>query len=1186
MATGATTPISDQNFEHLYLALPSGEAGSNQAPVVDMSIPDQTVSVNSNLSFTTSESTFSDPDNDALSLTASLLDGSALPSWLSFTDNSDGSGSFSGTPPSTSVLEIRVTATDPGGLSVSDTFNLSIIEGGVSQSLDYGPFTFFANSIQQTGDFTYELSGNVNLENILEFDGTVSVHTRELSIDGIGDVYLTGIPELETVTLYNGDYSFRLTEENSRIINAEELLGEYSGFTVAGLAVEVKNIEVLDDGIRVEGKMKMPPVFPNTEIEVNTIQLTKSTGLGIAGIVQADKLDIFPGTASLNDVELTFDSIEKIFSGVATLETKMVTIGAGTEIIDGKVNTIAVEVEVGGPPVPLGATGLGLSGGNGAIAGLERPPKSLELGVDIVPLSSGLASDIIKLDNLSIKYTFGDRNFGGSGALEVFKRPLSNAYFNAQRSKVEFGGEASFADILFGSAQVGLYKRGEAIDLNGSANARLQIPLKDGFPYDLLDATVGLPYTFAETSNSLAIDGIRGSADIRLLTMDYSMLWAQGEFNTEFAVNMRSLNSILFGKNKLEGVRSKSVGSNRFEGQSLVVNPTDPAFRSKQNSSASEVSFDLDIRQPFILIRAEWSGTTDDFSVITPNGTEITPSSVSDYPDIEYYRNESDSKSFIIIKNPATGTFTVRSITNQQYELDVIGANVPPSLDFDIGNSTSKRQKSLNKSTFVDITWLANDPDNEAIVDFYYDDDAKDQNGVLIEGNLQENDLEGTVTWDLSDVETGSYYIYAKVSDGQNVPRYIYLDKKINVTAENAPSPPTNLSVSNNDTTLTISWDRLSSNQGYQVYYNGGQTVGYNSPYFSVQDTNSVNVDSLFVPGKTYSFAISSVNSSGVQSQLSEPVTLDYQSSTLNNQPDIQGFDGGAQAVVGTNYVANINAQDLDNDNLSFSLASEPSGMMIDNGGAIAWKPTFEQIGVQNFKVFVSDQLSSDSLSISLTVADSTSSIGSISFVNPAPDSYKRDYEVVLKDLNLNANKEMVDSTTVRLSSAVNDESINLKLFENGVNSGSFRGTFKVSPSSSSDLNSMISASTTDTLFVSYTDQFPQAERVASAYFNGEVTSNDDGIESELPLEYTLEQNFPNPFNPTTLINYSIPKNGDVNLSVFSVLGQRVATLVNERKSAGNYTVRFDASGLSSGIYFYVLETDQVRLTQKMTLIK
>ncbi len=89
-----------------------------------------------------------------------------------------------------------------------------------------------------------------------------------------------------------------------------------------------------------------------------------------------------------------------------------------------------------------------------------------------------------------------------------------------------------------------------------------------------------------------------------------------------------------------------------------------------------------------------------------------------------------------------------------------------------------------------------------------------------------------------------------------------------------------------------------------------------------------------------------------------------------------------------------------------------------------------------------------------------------------------------------------------------------------------------------------------------------------------------------IPNVYSLNQNYPNPFNPSTSIKYSVPSAQFVTLKVYNLLGQEVATLVNEVQNAGNYIARFDASSLSSGIYFYTLKAGNFTSTKKMILMK
>ncbi|MFA5670164.1 MAG: T9SS type A sorting domain-containing protein [Balneolaceae bacterium] len=90
----------------------------------------------------------------------------------------------------------------------------------------------------------------------------------------------------------------------------------------------------------------------------------------------------------------------------------------------------------------------------------------------------------------------------------------------------------------------------------------------------------------------------------------------------------------------------------------------------------------------------------------------------------------------------------------------------------------------------------------------------------------------------------------------------------------------------------------------------------------------------------------------------------------------------------------------------------------------------------------------------------------------------------------------------------------------------------------------------------------------------------------EVASDFVLDQNYPNPFNPSTNINFHVPSQSPVTLKVFNMLGQEVATLVNQVKAAGSYTVSFDASNLSSGMYIYRLTAANTSITRKMMLLK
>lgn len=90
----------------------------------------------------------------------------------------------------------------------------------------------------------------------------------------------------------------------------------------------------------------------------------------------------------------------------------------------------------------------------------------------------------------------------------------------------------------------------------------------------------------------------------------------------------------------------------------------------------------------------------------------------------------------------------------------------------------------------------------------------------------------------------------------------------------------------------------------------------------------------------------------------------------------------------------------------------------------------------------------------------------------------------------------------------------------------------------------------------------------------------------DLPLTFDLLQNYPNPFNPTTGIRYELPAASEVRLVVYDLLGREVAVLVNEKRPAGKFEVRFNGAGLSSGVYIYRLTAGQHVESRQMLLIR
>ncbi|MFO7446981.1 MAG: T9SS type A sorting domain-containing protein, partial [Ignavibacteriaceae bacterium] len=107
-----------------------------------------------------------------------------------------------------------------------------------------------------------------------------------------------------------------------------------------------------------------------------------------------------------------------------------------------------------------------------------------------------------------------------------------------------------------------------------------------------------------------------------------------------------------------------------------------------------------------------------------------------------------------------------------------------------------------------------------------------------------------------------------------------------------------------------------------------------------------------------------------------------------------------------------------------------------------------------------------------------------------------------------------------------------------------------------------------------------------------DITKPHESVVSEttLPVEYSLSANYPNPFNPNTIINYNIPNDGFVSLKIYDILGKEVADLINDVRSAGSYNVEFNASNLASGVYIYRIQVNSKNggytASKKMLLTK
>jgi hypothetical protein len=257
-------------------------------------------------------------------------------------------------------------------------------------------------------------------------------------------------------------------------------------------------------------------------------------------------------------------------------------------------------------------------------------------------------------------------------------------------------------------------------------------------------------------------------------------------------------------------------------------------------------------------------------------------------------------------------------------------------------------------------------------------------------------------------------------------------------------------------------------------------------------------------------------------------------------------------------------ATDPDGNAITYSMTGAPTGAAIVLGtGAFSWTPGYDQAGTYNFKVFASDGTLKDSVSVKITVKDVSRPPVFTKFLTDCEYTGNAgigsDFKFTYEGNSPEGKQLAFFIAQAPAGSSINAISGAFVWHQIKVDTGSY--VVKIGLTDGHD-----------TVYTSAKVHVPQPLKVY--------------IESGIPTEYALSQNFPNPFNPSTYIKYSIPKESKVTVKVFNMVGQEVMTLVNEMQSVGNYAVEFNASKLASGIYIYRIQADKFVSTKKMILVK
>ena len=324
----------------------------------------------------------------------------------------------------------------------------------------------------------------------------------------------------------------------------------------------------------------------------------------------------------------------------------------------------------------------------------------------------------------------------------------------------------------------------------------------------------------------------------------------------------------------------------------------------------------------------------------------------------------------------------------------------------------------------------------------------------------------------------------------------------------------------------------------------------------------------------TFSFGVSDNN---IPSASATPLSVTINVTDVNRAPTLT-FAGGPAFTVAENsaFTLTLAGADLDTDNtLTYSMVTTPpaiAGAALSAGGVFTWTPTYVQSGSYSIDFKVADFKGTTAMGTSATVTVTIT----VSNVNRAPVFTATIPNGVVVKVHKAPNPVFYTFQYAGNDPDGSPVAYSLIAAPTGA-SITTDGLFSWSPS-------IAQAGSSFVVTVQISDGTLTALSTVIIFADPVITSVNEY--SGIPTEYVLMQNYPNPFNPSTSIRFGLPTESSVRLSVFNILGQEVALLVNQTMSAGYHKVDFDASQLTSGLYFYKVQSEKFVQVKKMLLMK
>lgn len=381
-------------------------------------------------------------------------------------------------------------------------------------------------------------------------------------------------------------------------------------------------------------------------------------------------------------------------------------------------------------------------------------------------------------------------------------------------------------------------------------------------------------------------------------------------------------------------------------GNGLQMRPLDSRTLTRTvvgGLTAASRTFEVPEDSPGVVFSGIGEQGTPALALSRPDGARIDPA--GDMPENSHnfiYRSDPESKTTaVLVRSPQPGYWTVE-VTNPaeagQTELVFYKGNHTPRFN------PVKLTKIEDKNFHLDYTCF--DPDNEAEISFYLDDNNWGFNGIPI-GAEKEKDGKGVFAWRPEEISLKSGYIYAVVDDGMNQQQAAYFQDKVYVVNSFLDPPELRDVISRgNRLIMKLHLDYPEAVDHLRVYYTDDMDAGVIHDWLNFQTDSVIRIkDGPVKPGRPYRIAVSAIDTYGAETRLSEEMTVDYEASNLNNHPFISS-EPVTDAFAGQEYTYAFTAEDWDNDALLFALKEGPENMELDlEENILIWTPKASDVG-------------------------------------------------------------------------------------------------------------------------------------------------------------------------------------------------------------------------------------------------